>query len=273
MLPKVPKIPANQWFRPALPYVLTGFAVLLSYILLELILNVRGDMLQIIMLAGILICAVLFINNMIKKPCNTERVILAIMIAGIIMRIGYMLYTPYQFRGHDIGSMEDPGHLTYIYKIYSTWSLPGANTWQYYHPPFQHFVEAVVVKVFSFFQKGVPTVPLFEAAKIVPCFASSAVLWVCKRICEETQLSKRAAAIAIAVVAFHPTFYFKAADINNDTLMLLFYMTAILYTIRWYYRPNMKNILLTAVLIGVAMMAKFSGSTVAFFTGTVFLIV
>jgi 4-amino-4-deoxy-L-arabinose transferase-like glycosyltransferase len=55
--------------------------------------------------------------------------------------------------------------------------------------------------------------------------------------------------------------------------MLLFFMAAVLYTIRWYKNQTLKNILITALFIGLAMMTKVSGSIIALFTGPVFLAV
>ena len=84
------------------------------------------------------------------------------------------------------------------------------------------------------------------------------MLWVFRSLCREMKLSLRATAIAVAVAALHPTFFILSASVNNDPLMLLFFLVAILYTIRWYRRPAMKNILMIALAIGLAMMTKLS---------------
>ena len=157
--------------------------------------------------------------------------------------------------------------------FFSEGALPDSIDYQFYHPPFQHIVQALVVKVFSWFQPGAAFASLFEAAKIVPCFASCALLWVCRSLCRELDLSKRASAIAICILAFHPAFYQLSSRVNNDALMLFFFMTSVLYTIRWYRRPTMKNILLIALSIGLSMMTKLSGCLVALFTAPVFLAV
>ena len=227
------------------------------------------------MLAGVAVCGILaFIRSISKKNLSkTETLIVFIIAAGIVMRVGYMLYTPFRMRGHDIGGYDQTGHFAYMYQIFSTGTLPQTNAYQFYHPPFAHIVQALVVKVFSWFQPGADVNVLFEAAKIVPCFTSCAVLWVCRSICRETKLSGRATALALAVVAFQPTFYIYSASVNNDPLMLLLFMIAVLYTIRWYYAPTIKNILFTALAIGLGMMTKLSAATVALFTAPVFLAV
>jgi 4-amino-4-deoxy-L-arabinose transferase-like glycosyltransferase len=189
------------------------------------------------------------------------------------MRIGYMLYTNILLRGHDISNFDQKGHLDYIYQIFSTGRLPVSNESQFYHPPLQHILEAIVVKVYSWIRPGSEQIALFESAKIVPCFATCASLFVCQSICRALKLPRRAIALALAVVAFQPTFYLFSSSINNDALMIFFYLLAVLYTIRWYYEPSMKHILLLALTIGCGMMTKISVATVAFFTGLVFLAV
>lgn len=257
------------------PYAITAAAIVLSYVIFSLLLGLSEGVLRALMLAGVLLCGFILFIRILRNKCasRAEAVITAIIAAGIVMRVGYMLYTSFTMRGHDIGAFDDDGHFGYMYQIFSTGTLPQANTYQFYHPPFAHIVQALVVKVFSWFRPGADTTSLFEAAKLVPAFASCAVLWVCRSLCREVKLSGRATAIALAVIAFQPTFFIFSASVNNDPLMLLFFMIAVLYTIRWYAQPTMKNILLIALAIGLGMMTKLSAASVAFFTAPVFLAV
>ena len=257
------------------PYLLTALAVAVSYTVLELGLGLGEDVVKALMLAGVILCSVYYFvrQSRFKTNSKTETLIIAIIAAGMVMRIGYMLYTPFTMRGHDIGTFDDDGHFGYMYQIFSTGTLPQTNTYQFYHPPFEHIVQALVVKVFSWFQGTDNLTALFEASKIVPCFASCAMLWVGRSLCREMKLPPGATAIALAVFAFHPAFFILSASINNDSLMLLFFLTAVLYTIRWYYAPTMKNILVIALAIGLAMMTKLSGGMAALFTAPVFIAV
>ena len=257
------------------PYLITAAAIIVSYVLFTLLLGLSEGVVRALMLAGVLVCGALaFLRFRPKKNLSKMETLIALIIAaGIVMRIGYMLYTSFRMRGHDIGAFDGTGHFAYMYNIFSTGTLPQSNEYQFYHPPFAHIVQALVVKVFSWFQPGADVNVLFEAAKIVPCFASCAALFVVRSICRETKLSGRATALALAVVAFQPTFFIFSASVNNDPMMLLFFMIAVLYTIRWYYAPTMKNILLIALAIGLGMMTKLSAGAVALFTGPVFLAV
>jgi dolichyl-phosphate-mannose--protein O-mannosyl transferase len=92
------------------------------------------------------------------------------------------------------------------------------------------------------------------------------------RLLEALELPAKARITAMAVVAFHPTFFLLSSSINNDMAMIFFFLTAVLYTVRWYRDPTYKNILLLALAIGRAMSAKFSGALVAVFTAVIFLL-
>jgi len=257
------------------PYVCTAAAVVISYIVFSLLLKAGEEAVRALMLAGVLLCGVYYVakSRGQNSGLRTETLVTALIAAGMVMRIGYMLYTSFMMRGHDIGAPDDDGHFGYMNQLFAFGKLPQANTYQFYHPPLAHILHALVVRVFSWFQGTDNLTALFEAAKIVPCFATCAMLWAFRSLCREMKLTPCATAIAVAVAAFHPTFFILSASVNNDPLMLLFFLIAILYTIRWYRRPAMKNILMIALAIGLSMMTKLSGGLAALFTAPVFLIV
>ena len=221
-------------------------------------------------LYGMLITAVIILA---KREMTVDKALLILVMAGIILRFGYMLYTPFYVRGHDVGTFDGFGHLGYVYRLYTTGILPDSFLEQFYHPPFAHIADALVIKLYAALTGQSDLNVIFQAAKIVPCFASCGVIVLSYRLFGEFYFTPRARLIAMTLIALHPTFILLSASINNDMLMVFFFMAAFLYTVRWYKTPSYKNILLTAVFIGCAMSTKFSGALVAFFTAGVFLIV
>ena len=128
---------------------------------------------------------------------------------------------------------------------------------------------AVWVKVFQWF--GVTDqAQLAETLQFLTCFYSCAMLAVVYRIFDENPFGRRAVPLAYALVCLHPTFYLLAGSLNNDCLMVLLFFTAVLYTLRWYRDPSLKNSLTLAVAIGCCMMAKVSGAMIAPVTAMVF---
>lgn len=208
-----------------------------------------------------------------RRRMTWERLLAILIAAGVILRFGYMLYTPFFIRGHDVRSYDGYGHLAYIYRLFNLQGLPDSNLGQFYHPPLAHFADAAIARFYAYVTGASNPDTVFESARLIPCFASVALLFVCRHLFDALNFSKRAMLTALAVIAFHPTFILLSASINNDMLMILFFMTAFLYTIRWYKDPNYKNILLLAVSIGCAMSTKFSGALAALITAAVFLLV
>jgi 4-amino-4-deoxy-L-arabinose transferase-like glycosyltransferase len=230
-----------------------------------------GVMLVMALLLILLLGAGLFLLS--RRRMTAGRLAFLLIAAGIVLRFGYMLYTPFYIRGHDVGSYTGYGHLAYIYRLFSLEGLPASNGGQFYHPPLAHAAGAAVARLYAAVAGSGDLDTVFESARIVPCFASCALLLLCLRLFNELGFSKRAATVALAVIAFHPTFILLSASINNDMVMILFFMAAFLCSVRWYNDPSYKNILLTALAIGCAMSAKFSGALIAVFTAMVFLVI
>ena len=257
-----------------LRYLFMAVLIVAAFYVAQWRLHLRGDQIRLVMLAGLAGYMIVGGTLLLRKKFDSAEVLIVGIIAlGIIMRIGYMLYTNVQLRSHDISDFQASGHLDYVYQIFSTGKLPTTNEVQFYHPPLQHILQAIVVKIYSLFRPTDNLYALFESAKIVPCFATCSLLFVFRDICRALKMRSRTTVLAMAIVAFQPTFYLLSSSINNDALMLLFYGLAILYTIRWYHAPSMKNILLLAAALGLGMMTKISAATIAFLIAPVFLIV
>lgn len=88
------------------------------------------------------------IYKIIKKDSkvNTKNLAIIIITIGILIRAMYIIYTPITERQHDVYSINDEGHLGYIYRIYETSKLPDTNSVQFYHPPLFHYIGARLVK-------------------------------------------------------------------------------------------------------------------------------
>jgi hypothetical protein len=227
---------------------------------------------RVIMIAGV-ITLLIFIAALYYKRRLTPKIAgAAIVAAGFVMRYGYMLYTPFSVRGHDVGNLNGNGHLAYIYSLYKNFSLPATNSGQFYHPPLNYIFEAITAHFYAFVTHSSDINTILEATRLVPCFASCALLIVLYKLFGELGFNNTAKLTALSIVAFHPTFFILSASINNDMLMIFFFMTAFLYTVRWYRNPTFKNIILIAVSSGLSMMTKFSGGLIVAISGVVFLV-
>jgi 4-amino-4-deoxy-L-arabinose transferase-like glycosyltransferase len=223
-----------------------------------------------VLLIAVLLAA--FVLAVMRKM-TAGRLTALLIAAGLILRFGYMLYTPFYIRGHDVSPYGGYGHLDYVYRLFSGDGLAVTFAGQFYHPPLAHAADAAVARLYTLITGIRDPDTIFEASRLIPCFASCALLVVCARLFDALGFSRKARTAALAVIVFHPTFLLLSASINNDMLMVFFFMTAFLYTVRWYRDPSYKNILLIAVFIGCGMSTKFSGALIAVFTAVIFLLV
>ena len=197
----------------------------------------------------------------------SDTVVIAVLIAlGITIRFVYILYTGSSERQHDIGVFTGiPGHAGYINYWYENGlKLPDfdvRNYWQYYHPPFHHWLMAGLLSVLT--ALGVDFSKATEAIQILPMLYSSLTMIVSYRIFRLVKLKGTPLIAAMAVLCFHPTFLLFGGAFNNDMLLMLFMMAAILWGLRWYREPVFRNIIPLALCIGLGMMTKLSGWMVA----------
>jgi hypothetical protein len=229
--------------------------------------GVRLGMAVCLLLLALAAAALLLLRKM-----TVGKALALLLLAGVVLRFGVMLTTPFFVHGHDVGDYGGYGHLDYIVRLFDNGRLPATNLGQLYHPPLAHAAAAAVARLFSLITGAADRNAIFEAARLAPCFFSCASMLVSLRLFEALGLSKKATLLALTAVAFHPTFFLLAPSINNDMAMVFFFLTAVLYTVRWYKDPTYKNILLLALSIGAAMSSKFSGALVAFFTAVVFVL-
>lgn len=196
-----------------------------------------------------------------------DALIIAILIAlGIAIRFVYVLYTGVVDRQHDVGDFTSTvGHAGYIKYWYENGlKLPDfdvRNYWQYYHPPFHHWLMAAMIKLLTML--GVSFEKASEASQILPMLYSSLTMIVSYKLFRMVKLKGTPLIAATAIVCFHPTFIIFGGSFNNDMLLMLFMMGAILWGLRWYREPVMKNIIPLALCIGLGMMTKLSGWMVA----------
>ena len=238
-------------------------SIVLYFILIYIIEPILENNIKIITIVSILLVVGVFyaIKQIKKLRINYKDIVLIIMILGILIRAMYIIYTPITERQHDVYSINDQGHLGYIYTIYQTGKLPDTNRIQFYPPPLFHLIAAGWLKVNDVFNVGLDR--SIEGIQIITAIFSSLIMLVAYRIVEKIEIKNIYKILIMAVMAFHPTFIILAGSINNDVLMILLSFYIILYLIKWNDNPNIKNTSVLAVITGCAVMTKVSGAIMA----------
>ena len=95
----------------------------------------------------------------IKNKLTTEIVLFLIFLIGMLMELNYMLITPYNYRQHDVFSYNIAGHEGYALTIFKTGKMPtkvddlGHLDYQFYHPPFNAFMQSLMMHISIPFMK------------------------------------------------------------------------------------------------------------------------
>lgn len=224
-------------------------------------------------MAAILLGILLYqIYLAIRKKWTEHSLFVSIILAGCVMRIGYMLYTGCEVRSHDMYdfSSQAYGHAGYLLTLMETHKLPETNLLQMYQQPLFYIVGAIVSKFVNGMLHSDEAYYLVDATKLVSCFASCATIFVTTRICETLNLKGKGKLVAVGIVAFLPSFYLIGGRVNCDALAIWLMALAIYYTLRWRQQTNWLNTILLAFIYGFGMMTKISCGTVAIVTAAVF---
>ena len=209
-----------------------------------------------------------------KKRWTEARAVDGIFVASLCLKLDYIFYTSCYMRQQDTLIFDYPmGHLGYIGYLYYNHHLPDFDTrtaWSFSHPPLHHAIAALWVKLNV--KLGVELELAIENIQLLTVFYSMGILLFAYLILKEFEVKGKALYAWLLLIAFHPTLVLLSGSVNNDELALFFMMGAVLYTIRWYRDSSLKNILILAVMIGCAMMAKVSAGLVAPAVAVVFLV-
>ena len=209
-----------------------------------------------------------------RGKLTAEHLIVLLALLGIVARYCYCLTYDTVTMQHDIGTYSGGhGHLAYIQYWYDNGlKLPDFNVttrWQFYHPPLHHFLMAFGMHIFTLF--GMPLPMAQEAIQILPMIYSSLCIAAVYRIAKLIGLDGAGLVVAVSAVCFYPTFIIWSGACNNDILMTLFVLLAMLWTLKWAQKPTLLRILPIALCVGCGMMTKLSAWMVAPAIAMVFL--
>lgn len=229
------------------------------------------------------VCGVFIAYMGMTKRLKVRHIAVMILLAGYIIRVGYMLYTPATVRQHDTYSKNFNGHEAYAWTIFETGALPTHNEYQFYHPPlnamtqaaFMHIVEAVA-SVFGgnwipdAFTYGKPSYItdnqryfLYSSCQILSVLYSFITAVTLMKILKMFRFSEKTYLFLAGFAVFFPRHIQFAAMLNNDALSYMLATLALFFALRWWKgNKSLVYILLCGFAVGFGMMAKLSSATV-----------
>lgn len=208
--------------------------------------------------------SIIMVCYVFRKQLTKDAVIWT-MIAGDIVKVSYILYTEVWERQHDVISFgAGEGHAAYIEYLAQFRRLPNFDPrmlWAFFQPPLHHIISAMwmIVNV----KLKMPERQLQESMQCITLSYMCILMLIVYLICKELCMKQRGTLITMIIVSFHPIYILLSGSINNDALSICLSALSLYIAIKWYQKPNIISIILLAICIGLAMMAKLSSGLVA----------
>ena len=252
----------------------------------------QGFVAQVIMSLGICACIAFIAYLGTTKRLTMRKIIIALMIVGLIMRIGYMLYTPASSRQHDTFSKNFDGHEAYAWTIFSTGKLPTTNKYQFYHPPLNAFFQGAFMRIMhaftelfsageSFYADFAYRKPdyvnaeryfLFSSTQILAVLYSVVTMVVSLKILSLFDFSDKIKLLVAAIVVLYPRNIHFAGMLNNDALAYMLSTLALYYGLKWWkVKKDILWIFLCGLSVGLGMMTKLASATICLPLALVFI--
>ena len=194
-----------------------------------------------------------------KNKLSYEKISLIILIFSILIRLFYIIETPYYSYQHDLGNKDESLHLGYIYSIYKTGHLPKSNEMEFYHPPVFHSLGAVCLKLTSWLSEK----RQFEFLQYLSLLLSIITIIILFKIIDNIKIKKKYLVLMKLLITFSPTCVFLAGFINNDSLMIMNFVIALYFLFKWNEDSNYKNTCLLALFTGLCVASKMNGCLIA----------
>ena len=217
----------------------------------------------------------------IKNRLSLELLLFLIFLLGVMVELNYMLITPVNYRQHDVFSSTNAGHQGYAWTLYTTGQLPtqidaqGHLDYQFYHPPFNAIMQALMMHISKPFMNLYNTVfvseyyntedmnSMFQTSEILSCFYMNVAIYFGIKMAYKLKVKNLFKVFGALFIALFPALIILAGQENNDPLCVMNCFIAMYFTICWLEDHSYKNAIFLGIFIGLAMFAKLSGAIIA----------
>lgn len=280
----------EKWLTELLIYLGVFLVTLFLFLTVRPLIQLqrKGAVAQSIIALGFATVLLFAVYMGITKRLTTAHVIWLLLLAGFILRVGYMLYTPANARQQDTFSKNFNGHEAYAWTIFDTGKLPTTNDYQFYHPPLNALLQAGFMKFMSGLTQALTKIfglgEYFPSAFVYskPSYITDETRWFlyssCQILCVVYSMitavvlvktvwlfnfSKKTKVLLSAFVIFYPRHIQFAGMLNNDAISYMLGVIAMYHALKWQKgNRHFGRILLCALAVGFGMMAKLSSATI-----------
>jgi len=190
-----------------------------------------------------------WLNNKIK---GRDKILITIFILGIIIRVFYLSYTPYDTRTHDVVG----GHIDYIKYLIQNKSLPlSTDCWECFQPPTYYIISSTV---YWLAQSAGTDNPYFYLQLLSLLFFLIFIFFGIKTI-SALNTERNITRITVLLITFWPSSIIHSVRIGNDTLLYALYAAGFYYLIKWAQKENEKWFYLSLLFSVLSMLVKSNG--------------
>lgn len=195
----------------------------------------------------ILIISTCYVCFQTLRYLKLSKYLIVVLVVALGLMIAYLSFTSFETSLYDLG-----GHVRYIEIISFDKYLPQQDQcFECFQPPLYYIVSASLLNLFNLLQIN-PMVGLQVFALII----TIVTLYITALIFSENLKSKKAAAVALALVAFYPQVIIHGVEISNDIPFYLLGAIVVLYSLRWWKRNKFTDFRVAVIAIIIGMFVK-----------------
>lgn len=249
-------------------------ALILGLYLLARALDLQAGAIKLLAAAAILVLLFAVFPNRVKKRGWAEALPFLLLYTAIIIRVMYMLYTPWYIRVNDVDNAEldATGFGGYLLNLIINHQLPETNDWQFYQQPLYFLISSPVSWLLN---KILGTADmmnkLVDGAKTVSCICSCAAVYGADLLFDLCGTDRKHRWILTGCVGFLPACIISGGKIGIDAMTMLMCLLMIVETLFWYAKQDLKHTVILAITCGLAVLTKVSCGVIAVYTAAVML--
>ncbi|MBP7113931.1 MAG: glycosyltransferase family 39 protein [Candidatus Peribacteraceae bacterium] len=173
--------------------------------------------------------------------------------AAFLLRILYVMITPYHLRNYDV-----EGHIEYIHFVFQHWTVPIASRgWEFHQGPLYYFLNAPFLGIATVLgqSKTIALQWIQYGSLMISCLSVVAATW-CGVALFDRMKKRRSLLLFIGLTCFIPSTMMFASRINNDVLFQLVTLCFAGSLVRWWKNGEPRWLIATAFIIGIGFLTK-----------------
>ncbi len=173
--------------------------------------------------------------------------------SGILLRVLYLYYTPYEIRAHD-----PEGHLEYILYIARYFSLPSVRDgWEFYQPPLYYILSAFWLRLGTLLGRTQEMLlrDLQGFALLLSIGTLAVCTWIGSLLFRKRQEASQYT-LFLWLLAVFPGLIFFAARINNDVLLAFWMFLSFAFLLRWWQKGRPADWYFSVIVASLGFLTK-----------------